>query len=366
MCYITRVRTKEYKDFSWKLHEKAGRKPIVAQMEITYGCPLHCRHCYTDCYNNQENKQKELSTGKVKRVLYKCKEAKTVWLCLTGGDPLTRRDFPEIYKYAKKLGFIINVFSSLTCVNKEILELFKKQPPFGIETTLSAATPETYKRVTGTSLFRKQIESIKKLTASNIEVRVKTQVTRLNIGEIDKIKSLVRSLGMDFRPSTMLFAGLNHDTAPCDLRLEPEDAIRVNKGYGYYDEEIQPPGHKLKLEDMITGPFDKLFSCATGGHAFQISPRGEMFLCSCLRKPDYDLLEKGATVQKGFESLNKKVHSMKFKTGSICRRCKYRMICKWCPGRAVLEKGALEEPIEYFCCLTTEILRQHEKEKVEI
>jgi radical SAM protein with 4Fe4S-binding SPASM domain len=155
----------------------------------------------------------------------------------------------------------------------------------------------------------------------------------------------------------MLFARLNHDTVPCELRLEPEDAVEVNLKYGYYDEQIEPAGKRTKIKDMICEPFDKLFSCATGGHSFHISPKGGMFLCSCLRTPSYDLLKKTATVKKGFDRLNQKVHAMMFKTNSICRACKYRLICKWCPGRAMLEKKSLEAPIEYFCRLTQEIIK---------
>jgi len=354
------MKTKEYRDFSWQLHQRAGRKPIVAQMELTYRCPLHCRHCYSDCYNNSKYTKQELPAGDIKNILDKCRQAGTIWFCFTGGDPLTRKDFPEIYIYAKKLGFIISVFSSLTCMDNGILQLFKKYPPFGIETTLNAATPETYCKVTGTGLFEKQLDSIKKLITKGIEVKVKTQITSLNVKEIDKIKTLVENIGADFRPSTMIFARLDHDTVPCDLRLIPSETIRINRKYGYYDEEISPARKKLKLKEMITEPFDKLFSCATGGHAFQISPQGRMFLCSCLRKPDYDLLKKTASVQEGFEKLNSKVHGMKFTTASICRSCKYRMICKWCPGRAMLERGSLERPIEYFCNLTKEMLKNGE------
>ncbi|MFA7114691.1 MAG: hypothetical protein WC214_04435, partial [Candidatus Omnitrophota bacterium] len=68
-----------------------------------------------------------------------------------------------------------------------------------------------------------------------------------------------------------------------------------------------------------------------------------------------------AIVKKGFELLNKKVHSMAFKTNSICRTCKYRLICKWCPGRALLEKKNLEQPIEYFCQLTKEIIKNEKQ-----
>lgn len=352
------MKIKEYKDFSQKLHQKAGHQPVVAQMELTYQCPLHCKHCYTDCYNNLENKRKELGTAGVKKILDKCRQAKTVWFCFTGGDPLTRKDFPEIYDYAKELGFIVNVFSSLTFLSKETFKAFKNRPPFGLETTLNAATPQTYKKVTGANLFKKQLENIKKLLDNGIEVRVKTQVTKLNVAEIEKIKTLVESLGKDFRPSTMIFARLNDDNAPCNLRLPPKQAIKINREYGYYEEESRPAGKKLELADMITEPFDKLFSCAVGGHAFQISAQGKMFLCSCLRKPDYDLLKKSATVLEGFKKLNNQVHRMKFKTGSICRSCKYRLICKWCPGRAMLEQGRLEEPIDYFCRLTKEMLKR--------
>jgi sulfatase maturation enzyme AslB (radical SAM superfamily) len=233
-CYIIIImKTIEYKDFSWDLHKKAGHKPIVAQIELTYRCPLHCRHCYTDCYNNQKLKKDELKTADVKAVLDKCKVAGVTWLCLTGGDPMMRKDFITIYNYAKKLGFIINVFSPLTAMTDEIFKVFKKSPPFNIETTLNAATDKTYKKVTKTDLFKTHIKNIKRLIASGIEVRLKTQVTKDNIEQIDKIKALVEKLGKPFRPSTMLFARLNNNTDPCELRLEPKEAIRVNKKYGF-------------------------------------------------------------------------------------------------------------------------------------
>jgi len=61
------IKKLEYKDFSWDLHEKAGHKPIVAQMELTYRCPLHCKHCYADCYNRRETIKYELSTEEIKK-----------------------------------------------------------------------------------------------------------------------------------------------------------------------------------------------------------------------------------------------------------------------------------------------------------
>ncbi len=359
------MRTSEYKVFSRKFHDKLGHSPIVAQMELTFRCPLDCNHCYTACYNNPEKAGEELSTIHAKRVLDKCRQAGTVWLCFTGGDPLIREDFSELYSYARTSGFITTVFSSLTRMSDEVFDIFRKQPPFNIETTLNAATPGTYKAITKTDLFHTQLKNIKRLLKSKVEVRIKTQVTRENVSEIEKIKSLVESMGREFRPSIMLFARLDHDTSPCGLRLNPKEAIRINKIYGYYDEETRQAVKKLKLKDMITEPTDKLFTCAIGGHGFYISPEGRMFLCSSLREPDYGLLDKKATVREGFERLNRQVRTMQFKTKSICRSCRYRLICDWCAARAVLEKGALEEPVKYFCTMTKEIIKQEEETRLK-
>ena len=188
---------------------------------------------------------------------------------------------------------------------------------------------------------------------------MKTQVTKQNINQIDKIKKLVESLGLDFRPSTMLQARLNGDTHPATLRLDPKEAVRVNEQYGFFDdEEPRPPVEKLDLKEMVDKPEDdKLLSCAAGGHAFWISPQGKMLICGNLRMNDYDLLKKGNTVKEGFYKLYKEIHGLKFKTNSKCRRCEYKLICQWCAGRAILETGSLEEPIDYFCALTQETIR---------
>jgi len=353
------IKTRQYRDFSWDLHAKAGHKPIVAQIELTYLCPLHCEHCYTDCYNNSQSARKELSASNVKRMMDKCKADGVMWFCFTGGDPLMRKDFAELYLYAKKLGFITSVFSPVVSMSGKVLKTFIASPPFNIETTLNAATASKYKEITRTNLFNKHILNIKKLLKNKIPVRVKTQITKQNIGQIDKIKRLVESLGLDFRPSTMLHARLNCDTRPCTLRLEPREAVRVNERYGFFDdEESRRPGEKLDLKKLIGRiENDKLLTCAAGGHAFWISPEGHMLICGNLRMIDYDILKKGNSVKEGFYKLHKKIHGLRFKTKSRCRSCEYRYICKWCAGRAVLETGSLEEPIDYFCRLTEETLK---------
>jgi radical SAM protein with 4Fe4S-binding SPASM domain len=277
---------------------------------------------------------------------------------------LIRKDFTEIYIYAKKLGLIVTVFTSLVPLDDRILRVFKAYPPFNIETTLNAATGREYQEITKTLFFIKHVNAIEKLLKNNLPVKVKTKVTKQNVGELEKVKKLVESMGLKFRPSTTLHGRLNKDTHPCSLRLEPERAMEINEKYRYFEEDDPVgPREKIELKNLISKrKNDKLFSCAAGGHAFWVSTKGRMFICCNMRKPDYDLLEKGNTIKEGFYRLNREVHNMRFRTMTPCRRCEYKLICEWCPGSAYLETGNMEAPIPYYCELTKkEAERLHDR-----
>lgn len=357
------IKQEEYKDFSWDFHTKLGRKPIMALMELTFRCPLHCNYCYSECYNKPETKEGELSTIQVKKIMDKCKADGCIWFYFSGGEPMIREDFLELYNYAKKSGFIIAILSSLVLMNKDILKTFKEMPPFSIETTLNAATPQAYKEITKTDYFESQIAAIKRLLGSGLLVKVKTMVTKRNINQLDRIKELIEGLGLQFMPFTTIFPRFNGDTFPCSLRLEPKEAAKINKQYGCFEfeEDLRRFDEKLGLDGFIReSETDKLFTCAAGGFSYVISPSGKMFICHFFRSRNYDLLKKGTTIRGGFYKLNKELHHMRFETDSKCKRCPLRSICKWCPGIAILEEGNLEQPIDYFCWLSKETLKAEE------
>ncbi|MGD0336681.1 MAG: radical SAM protein [Candidatus Omnitrophota bacterium] len=353
------IKHQEYREFSNRIRSLRNRKPSACQIELTYLCPLHCRHCYAGCYNKKTSAKKQLSTEQVKEILRKCKKAGIVWLGFTGGDPLLRQDFAQIYSYALELGFITTIFSSLATLNKETLEVLKKSPPFVVETTLNAADAIKYKEVTATNLFNRHLRNIKKLIKFNIGIKVKTQITKQNIHDTGKIKELIESMGLEFRPSTLLHAQLNHNTSPCVLRVAPKDSLIIMGKHGQFSEKTNHHLEaKINIKDKINGPKDsRLFTCGAGNDSFWVDTEGKMIICGNLRTFTYDLLKRGNSVEKGFFRLSKKVHELRFKTNSKCRACYYRSNCQWCPARAYLETGSFEKPNEYFCDLAYETLK---------
>jgi MoaA/NifB/PqqE/SkfB family radical SAM enzyme len=254
------------------------RRPNVCQFELTFGCGLHCGHCYSDCYNRPEYIKRELATGEVKLILDKVYEAGVNWICFTGGDPLTRQDFLDIYSYTKAKGFIVTIFTNSYSMNKELAGHLRKKPPFVIEMTLNAVTKDLYEKISQVKgSFEKMIDGIKLILKAELPIKIKTQVTKDNLGEISRVREFIEGLGLRFRPSYDLHARLNGDSMPCNLRILPN--------------EIGANGDKCaKTKNRI--PNASLFRCAIeGGDGIQIDPYGNIFACTLMRKPDFDLLK---------------------------------------------------------------------------
>ncbi|MCM8773303.1 MAG: radical SAM protein [Candidatus Omnitrophica bacterium] len=341
-----------YKSFSWDFHKKNWQrgKPNVCQFEITFKCDFHCKYCYSDCYNNPYYIDRELSTKEVKLILDKIYKAGVIWLCFTGGDPLTRNDFLDIYSYVKRRGFIITVFTNGYSINKEIIKEFKKKPPFVIEITLNTVTKSLYENIVGLShSFEKVMENVRLILEAKLPLKIKTQVIKDNLEEIPNIKKYIRSLGLVFRPTVLLNPRLNGDPYPCSLRISPQQALNIF-------------GNRVKFDDgcdidRFKQTNKNLFRCAIGGgDGVHIDPYGNIFPCLCIREPKVNLLKEDFKVAR--EKILTWLRSRDFTYESKCKMCSVGELCYRCPGKALLEVGDMEAPIPYFCDFAQEIAKR--------
>lgn len=340
----------QYKTFSWQAHEKNWKlkRPNVCQFELTFRCGLHCKHCYADCYNHPSYIKKELNTYEVKIILDKAFEAGIIWLCFTGGDPLTRKDFLDIYSYAKEKGFIVTIFTSAYSMTKEITDYLQKNPPFVIEMTLNGVTKETYEKISQVKgSFDKAMDGLKLILNAKIPLKIKTQVTKDNLKEIPLIKNFIEDLGINFRPNHVLYARLNGDLAPCNLRISSEEILQFNGRKKESKNDCQLSHDTDKLKSDVN-----LFNCAIGGgDGINIDPYGNMFPCSLIRKPVFNALE--SDISYAADKLTAWVKEKKITKDSKCKLCNLRESCLWCPGRALIETGDMGTPIPYYCELAS-------------
>jgi radical SAM protein with 4Fe4S-binding SPASM domain len=287
-----------------------------------------------------------LDTKKIKLILDKVYSQGMLWLCFTGGDPLTRRDFLELYAYAKNKGFIITIFTNAYSMNKKIAEYLKDRLPFVIEITLNAVTQDLYEKISQVKgSFYKVTRGINLILKANLPLKIKTQVTKDNLKELPKIKKFIENLGLRFRPSVFLHSRLNRDLAPANLRISPQEVLSLNgnKRLSMDDCELLPhTAHRT--------PHTAIFRCAIAGRdGIHIDPYGNTFPCNCIRKSKVNLLKED------LEGARKKVlnwiRTRYFTNDSPCQSCSIRDSCYNCPGKALLETGSLEGRIDWFCDL---------------
>ncbi len=98
------------------------RVPISGSLELTFRCNLRCQHCYVSHGHNGIPRQQELNTSEIQRIIDEVVDAGCLWFLITGGEPLVRRDFLDIYTYAKRKGLIITLFTNGTLITPRIAD----------------------------------------------------------------------------------------------------------------------------------------------------------------------------------------------------------------------------------------------------
>ena len=101
------------------LWEKIKGKRVLMSfdLEVTARCNNDCRHCYINLpAGDRAAREKELSLEEIKEIADEAVSLGTLWCLITGGEPLLREDFSDIYLYLKRKGLLISVFTNATLV----------------------------------------------------------------------------------------------------------------------------------------------------------------------------------------------------------------------------------------------------------
>lgn len=332
-----------YTDFSKRIYEnvRSKRIPYSGVIELTFRCNLNCAHCYVP----HPPEGKELTYQQICDILDTVVNEGCLWLLITGGEPLIRDDFLDIYTYAKKKGLLIALFTNGTLITEQIADYLKEWPPDKVEITLYGITKETYEKVTQVKdSFEKCMKGINLLLERKIPLNLKTMVMTLNKDEIWQIKKYVEDLGLDFRFDALIDSGLGDNKNPCGVRISPEEVVKLD----IEDEERSKEW--IEFCEKFWGPpqSGKVYNCGAGLNSFHIDPYGKMSVCTMSRIPNYDLCQ--GSFQDGYYNFFPKILAQKLKsTENKCNQCEILSLCGQCPGLAQLEHGDQERPVEYLC-----------------
>lgn len=336
------MKEKNFSDFSEKFSSIKQRRPLYGQIELTYKCGYNCVHCY--CKNEPKT---ELNFSFWKGIFNQLKKEGSLELTLTGGDPVLHKDFMKIYDYAKKKGFLINLFTNAHNLTDDIIAFLEKNPPLNIEITINSLDRKNYEKITGVGgSLEKTMENIHRLKARGLPLVLKCNGLKENKHEILKIKKFVESLlgKWKFKYDSFIFPGLKGEKEPLLHRLEPEEIKEIERqDKDMLEQRIKQARHQNEWFNP-----DGLYHCNSWFMNFYISPQGLLQFCNLSRKFSADL--KKEPFKKGFEKFLD-ILKVKPKKKSKCWNCGLLEYCYRCPARAFLETGDEEKPVEYYCQL---------------
>jgi len=126
----------------WKQRQPRLR---ALDIELTERCDNACQHCYINLPANDAAREAELRTEEWKRILAEAASLGVLSVRFTGGEPLLRADFAELYETARRLGLRVTLFTNARRITPELVALFQRIPPLQkIEITVYGMTAETY------------------------------------------------------------------------------------------------------------------------------------------------------------------------------------------------------------------------------
>jgi len=332
-----------------EIHSKiqGERYPLLATMELTERCNYDCVHCYINQpAANSAARTNELSTGQVKHILDQLAEAGTLFLTLTGGDPLIRSDFPDIYRYAIQRGLLVTLFTNGSLVTPKIANLLAEWRPQAIEISLYGATKETYESVTRTpSSFKRSKRGIQRLLGIDLPVYFKTTLLTINRHELDEMREFSKSFNVPYRYDGIVWPRLNGSWEAFSYQLSPQELVSLDL------EQPERMEERARLADLSSGQrirADFVYSCGAGLQSFHIDSAGHMSACMMSRNPSYSLLEMD--FQTAWEKLGE-LRRIKRNLHTKCETCTLGALCAQCPGWSQIIHGDDETPVEFLCDL---------------
>ena len=345
------------------LHNKAGRmkRPVNATFELTSRCNFNCKMCYVHDAGCNANLPLELTAAQWIDIAEQAGNAGTLFVLLTGGEPLLREDFGEIYAAIAQMGFVISVNTNLSLLTEETLELFARYCPNRVNVSLYGADNGTYADLCGVPAFETVAANIKKLQQRGIPVKINSSVTPYNAANAPEIMRYCEENGLRLKATAYTFPSAR--LACRRERLSPqavaefraavdrrnltaekfaERARLIESGIAFERErecpEIDTPEHGIR--------------CRAGSSTLWIDWRGNMSYCGMIPAP-----EDNNVPRLGYEACWRRTTeaAQAVRMPKKCLTCEYRYFCSICAAAQFCETGGFDDPPSYICEISAHV-----------
>ena len=293
--------------------------PLVVSIVVTNRCNYSCGYC-----DRWDGRGRQLTTAELSLILDDMGRLGTRRVIFTGGEPLIRKDLPELIERAKGLGMAVNLNSNGVLVPRH-LETLEHVSTL----TISVDGDRTvHDGVRGLGAFDAAIAAVRAARAlPRLRVRLTAVISRLSIGAEDALLDVARAEGVEvfFQPaeSNLLGSpGPNPLSAPVERYRETIDHLVAEKRGG------APIANSVSGLQYLRGwPNAPALPCAGSFIFCRLDHDGRVMICG--RMGEYE--ESFSALELGFAEAFRRLSPAR------CPTC-------WCASRVEVNQAWSLQP----------------------
>jgi len=314
--------------------------PMSALFELTFVCNHACSFCY-----NSPTGQKEMSTQEVFDALQKLADFNILYLTLTGGEPLVRRDFFAIAARARELGFAMRIYTNAYLIDEAMAKKIREiANPVEMEISLHGARPETHEKLTCVpGSLQRVLDAVRHLQAQGVKVNLKCPITRDNEDEVLDMHRLAEQVGAPIIFDPVITPRDDGDKDPLSLMASDGFLRRYWSDPAYAGPRREPVPQKRQ-----DAPGEAV--CGTGRSSLAIDPYGNIYPCVQWRRKvanikDLSSLDEIWRTSPVLAEVRKTAVEMADRLRTLQEQGQSGSFCNFCLGVADLQTG---DPVNYY------------------
>ncbi len=169
--------------------------PYSLLAEVTYRCPLGCPYCSNPLELRRYSD--ELDTATWKRVLAEAVRLGVVQVHFSGGEPLVRRDLPELVQEARRLDLYSHLSTSGVQADDTWLERLQDAGLDALQISLQDSRPDQNDWLAGCPSFEKKCRAIRTAKRLGFSVTINVVLHRHNLDRIGDVVELADRWSVD-------------------------------------------------------------------------------------------------------------------------------------------------------------------------
>ncbi len=166
-------------------------RPYALLAEITYRCPLHCPYCSNP---TQMQNDQELTTNEWTRVIREAAALGVLQIGFSGGEPLARRDLPDLVRAAREANLYTNLITSGIGLDDDRVRALRDAGLDSVQLSFQSDNTDLADEIAGARAHQRKLDAAARIRAAGIPLSLNFVIHRRNIDRLAEMFALAESL----------------------------------------------------------------------------------------------------------------------------------------------------------------------------